>query len=47
VAEHEDLIAQEVRADEIGVVDEGHEEVWDVEGIEVALAIKPLGEAAV
>jgi len=47
VAEHEDLIAQEVRADEIGAVDEGHEEVWDVEGIEVAIAITPVSEARV
>ena len=42
VAEHEALIAEEVRAAEIGDVEDGHRESWDVEGTQVELAIDPL-----
>jgi len=44
VAEKEDLIAEEVRADEIGSVEDGHREEWDVEGISLDLAVAPLAE---
>jgi len=42
VAEHEDLIAEEVRATEIGDVEDGHRESWEVEGTRVELAIDPV-----
>jgi isoleucyl-tRNA synthetase len=41
VAEHQDLIAEEVRATEIDDVEEGHRESWEVEGTQVELAIDP------
>ncbi|MFW6265670.1 MAG: DUF5915 domain-containing protein, partial [Halanaeroarchaeum sp.] len=41
VAEHEELIAEEVRASELGDVADGHRETWDVEGTQVELAIDP------
>ncbi|WP_255193731.1 isoleucine--tRNA ligase [Natronobeatus ordinarius] len=45
VAEREDLIREEVRADELGTVEDGHRKEWDVEGIDVELAISPLAES--
>ncbi|MFP4530710.1 MAG: isoleucine--tRNA ligase, partial [Halodesulfurarchaeum sp.] len=42
VAEHEELIAEEVRASELGDVADGHRETWDVEGTQVELAIDPV-----
>ncbi len=42
VARHEDLIAEEVRANDIGEVDDGHRETWDIEGTRVDLAIDPV-----
>jgi len=47
VAEHEDLIAEEVRAADLGEVDDGHAEEWDVEGVTVRIAIEPLPSATV
>jgi isoleucyl-tRNA synthetase len=47
VAEHEDLIKEEVRAADLGEVEDGHAEEWDVEGVTVRLAIEPLPSATV
>ncbi|MDS0278903.1 isoleucine--tRNA ligase [Halomicroarcula sp. S1AR25-4] len=41
VREHEALIAEEVRADEFGEVEDGHRKTWDVEGVEMEIAIAP------
>jgi len=41
VAEHEDLIAREVRAADFGPVEDGHRRTWDVEDVEVEIAIEP------
>jgi len=45
VAEHADLIADEVRAEEVGDVADGHRKTWDVEDIEVEIAIEALAAA--
>jgi len=45
VAEHEALITEEVRADELGAVEDGHRKTWDVEGIEMEIAIAPVAAA--
>jgi len=45
VAEHEDLITEEVRADELGRVEDGHRKTWEVEGIEMEIAVVPVAEA--
>ncbi|ELZ26834.1 isoleucyl-tRNA ligase [Halosimplex carlsbadense 2-9-1] len=45
VAEHADLIADEVRATEVGEVAGGHRKTWEVEGIEVEIAITPVAAA--
>jgi isoleucyl-tRNA synthetase len=45
VRQHEDLIAEEVRAAEFAAVEDGHRESWTVEGVEMEIAIKPLSEA--
>ncbi|AOW79305.1 isoleucyl-tRNA synthetase [Halodesulfurarchaeum formicicum] len=42
VARHEDLIADEVRAVEIDDIEDGHRETWEVEGIQIELAIDPV-----
>jgi isoleucyl-tRNA synthetase len=42
VREREALIAEEVRADEFGTVEDGHREEWDVDGIEMTIAVEPL-----
>jgi isoleucyl-tRNA synthetase len=46
VSRREDLVAEEVRAAELGEVEDGYQESWDVEGVHVELAIRPLPEAA-
>ncbi|MCU4801887.1 isoleucine--tRNA ligase [Halobacteria archaeon HArc-gm2] len=45
VREHEDLIKEEVRADEIDGVEDGHRKTWDVEGVEMTIAIAPVASA--
>jgi len=45
VREHEDLIKEEVRADEIDGVEDGHRKTWDVEGVEMEIAIVPVASA--
>ncbi|PSP56531.1 isoleucine--tRNA ligase, partial [Halobacteriales archaeon QS_1_67_19] len=45
IDERMDLIREEVRADEVGTVEDGHRRAWDVEGVEMAIAIAPLAEA--
>jgi len=42
---HEELVAREVRAAEFGEVEDGHRQTWEVEDIEMDIAIKPLPEA--
>jgi isoleucyl-tRNA synthetase len=42
VREHEALIAEEVRADEFDTVEDGHRKTWDVEGVEMEIAIAPV-----
>ncbi len=44
VDEHRDLIAEEVRAAEFDAVEDGHDRVWDVESVEMAIAIEPVLE---
>ncbi|PSP32977.1 isoleucine--tRNA ligase, partial [Halobacteriales archaeon QH_10_67_22] len=46
VAEHEALVAEEVRASELGTVSDGHRKTWDIEGIDVEIAIEKVAEAA-
>ena len=41
VREHEALIKEEVRADELGGVEDGHRKTWDVEGTDMEIAIAP------
>ncbi|NLV09388.1 isoleucine--tRNA ligase [Halomicrobium mukohataei] len=45
VREHETLIAEEVRADEFATVDDGHRKTWDVEGVEMEIAIEAIAAA--
>jgi isoleucyl-tRNA synthetase len=45
VREHETLIAEEVRAEAFGDVADGHRETWDVEGVEMDIAIEPVASA--
>jgi isoleucyl-tRNA synthetase len=45
VREHEDLIAEEVRAEELAAVEDGHRKEWDVEGVEMEIAIEKIAEA--
>jgi isoleucyl-tRNA synthetase len=42
VRRHEDLIREEVRADELGAVEDGTRKVWDVEGVDVTIALEPV-----
>ncbi|MFQ3295148.1 MAG: isoleucyl-tRNA synthetase [Natrialbaceae archaeon] len=44
VDRHRELIAEEVRADEFGPVQDGYREEWDVEGVAMTFAIEPLGD---
>ncbi len=48
VREHEPLIKEEVRADELDGVEDGHRKTWDVEGVEMEIAIAevPAAEAS-
>jgi len=45
VREHEDLIADEVRADEFGPVEDGHRKEWEVEGVEMEIAVEAVAAA--
>jgi isoleucyl-tRNA synthetase len=45
ISRHEELVAREVRAAEFGTVEDGHRQSWEVEGIEMEIAIEPLPEA--
>ncbi|WP_132059070.1 isoleucine--tRNA ligase [Halorussus amylolyticus] len=45
VGQHMDLVKSEVRADEVGDVDDGHRKTWDVEGVEMEIAVVALAEA--
>ncbi|MEF8973564.1 MAG: DUF5915 domain-containing protein, partial [Haloarcula sp.] len=45
VREHEALIKEEVRADELGSVEDGHRKTWDVEGTEMEIAIAAVAAA--
>jgi isoleucyl-tRNA synthetase len=45
VADHEELIKEEVRADELASVEDGHRKTWDVEGTEMEIAVVPIAEA--
>ena len=45
VSQHEDLITEEVRADVLGEVADGHRKTWEVEGIEMEIAVVPVAEA--
>jgi isoleucyl-tRNA synthetase len=45
VERHEDLIAREVRAEELGTVSDGYRKEWDVEGVEMEIAIEEVAEA--
>jgi isoleucyl-tRNA synthetase len=42
VARHEDLVKEETRARDLGEVEDGYREEWDVEGVTVALEIEEL-----
>ncbi|MFB6162125.1 MAG: isoleucine--tRNA ligase [Halococcoides sp.] len=42
IDEHRDLIAEEVRADEFGTVEDGHRETWTIEDSEAEIAIESL-----
>jgi isoleucyl-tRNA synthetase len=45
VAERMDLVKEEVRADEVGDVEDGYRKEWEVEGVEMTIAVAPLAEA--
>ena len=45
VRAHEDLIKEEVRADELTAVEDGHRKTWEVEGVEMEIAIGPVTTA--
>ncbi|WP_339105310.1 isoleucine--tRNA ligase [Haloterrigena salinisoli] len=45
VAEREDLIREEVRADEIGEIDDGHRKEWEVEDVTMEIGVEPLAAA--
>ncbi|MFY4811378.1 isoleucine--tRNA ligase [Haloarcula sp. AONF1] len=42
---HEDFIKNEVRADELDGVEDGHRKTWEVEGVEMEIAIAPVAAA--
>ncbi|MFC7047382.1 isoleucine--tRNA ligase [Halobacteriaceae archaeon GCM10025711] len=42
VARHEDLIAEEVRAAELGEVEDGYTKEWEIEGVDVTLTVAEL-----
>ncbi|OAQ53035.1 hypothetical protein HTG_09395 [Natrinema mahii] len=45
VAEREELINDEVRADERRAVEDGHRKEWEVEGVTMEIALEPLAAA--
>jgi len=45
VRDHEELIIDEVRADSIGDIADGHRKEWDVEGVAMEIAIEPVATA--
>ncbi|GGK58388.1 isoleucine--tRNA ligase [Haloarcula sebkhae] len=45
VRRHEDLIKEEVRADELDGVEDGHRKTWEVEGVKMDIAIAPVAAA--
>jgi isoleucyl-tRNA synthetase len=45
VEERMDLVTDEVRAAEVGPVEDGYRKEWEVEGVEMTIAITPLAEA--
>jgi isoleucyl-tRNA synthetase len=45
VEERMDLVKTEVRAAEVGPVEDGYRKEWEVEGVEMTIAITPLAEA--
>ena len=45
VSQHEGLVKEEVRADVLGEVADGHRKTWEVEGIEMEIAVVPVAEA--
>jgi isoleucyl-tRNA synthetase len=45
IERHKDLVAEEVRAAEFGTVEDGYRKEWDVEGIEMEIAIEEVAEA--
>jgi isoleucyl-tRNA synthetase len=45
VRERRDLVAEEVRADEFGAVEDGHRKEWDVEDVTMEIAVEPLAAA--
>jgi isoleucyl-tRNA synthetase len=47
VERHMDLVKEEVRAESVGTVEDGYRKTWDVEGVEMEIAIAPLAEAEV
>ncbi|WP_276280304.1 isoleucine--tRNA ligase [Halorussus caseinilyticus] len=44
VSERMDLVKEEVRADEVGEVEDGHRKEWEVEGVTMEIAVVPLAE---
>ncbi|NKE36972.1 isoleucine--tRNA ligase [Natronococcus sp. JC468] len=45
VEEREDLIREEVRADELRTVEDGHRKEWDVDGVAMEIALEPVAAA--
>jgi isoleucyl-tRNA synthetase len=45
VEERMDLVKEEVRAEEVGEVEDGYRKEWEVEGVEMTIAVVPLAEA--
>ncbi|WP_227353077.1 isoleucine--tRNA ligase [Haladaptatus salinisoli] len=45
VERHVELVKEEVRAESVGPVEDGYRKEWDVEGVEMTVAISPLAEA--
>ena len=46
IDEHEELIAQEVRATVFETVEDGYHKEWEIEGVPVEIGIEPVPEAA-
>ena len=42
VGGEESRIAEEVRSDEFGACEDGHRKEWDIEGVDVEIAVEPL-----